>query len=206
VAIVLSAQHSLEDNWALYTLARTYLGTNKFFVTGKPLGEGDDVLLSEDRNPNTAGILKLCEGTPPRGLGELLKSADEFDSVIALGGHVEVDPKELGQALKGKKVVVIASHEGPLTKLAKVALPACSWAEVDATFVNKKGRVQSSERALHPRGSAEPGWKLVGKLGRALGFATSFRKLSELRRAMTGGDPPSEGTRELPKGPEVTAS
>ncbi|MBK6514198.1 MAG: (2Fe-2S)-binding protein [Polyangiaceae bacterium] len=191
VAVILSAQHSLEDNWALFTLAKTYLGVERFFVTGKPLGKGDEVLLSEDRNPNTAGVLKLCEGNPPRALGDLLKMADEFDTVLALGGHVEVDAKELGQALKGKKVVVVSSHVGPLSKLAKVALPACSWAETDATFVNKKGRVQSSERALHPRGSATPGWQLIGKLGRALGFATSWRKLSEVRKAMTGGEPAS---------------
>ncbi len=203
VAIVLSAQHSLEDNWALFTLARTYLGTDRFFVTGKPLGEGDDVLLSEDRNPNTAGVLKLCEGTPPRPLGDLLKMADQFDSVIALGSHVEVDPKELGAALKGKKVVVIAAHEGPLSKLAKVALPACSWAEVDATYVNKKGRVQTSERALAARGSALPGWQLVGKLGRALGFATSWRKLSELRKAMAGGDAALPSSPESAKGTEA---
>ena len=188
VAIVLSAQHSLEDNWALYTLAKAYLGVTRFYVTGRPLGQGDDILMSEDKNPNTAGVLRLCEGTPPRPLADLLKVADEIDAVVALGGEIEIDAKELG-VLKSKKVVTISSHVGPLSRIAKIALPACSWAEVDGSYVNKQGRVQTSERALVARGSALPGWLLIGKLGRALGFATNWKRLSELRRAMVGDGP-----------------
>lgn len=188
VAVVLSAQHNLEDNWALYTLAKSYLGVTRFFMTGKPLGKGDDILMSEDKNPNTTGVVKLCEGTPPRPLADLLKSADEYDAVLALGSDIELDAKELAP-LKNKKMVTVASHVGPLSRVAKVALPACSWAEVDGTYANKSGRVQSSERALFARGLALPGWLLVAKLGRALGFATNWKKLSELRRAMVGDAP-----------------
>jgi hypothetical protein len=36
------------------------------------------------------------------------------------------------------------------------------------------------------RGSALPGWLLVAKLGRALGYAVPWKKLSEVRRAMAG--------------------
>ncbi len=189
VAVVLSAQHSLEDNWALHTLARTYLGVEAFFMTGKPLGEADGVLMSEDRNPNTAGVMKLCEGTPPRPLAALVAAADQFDWVLALGADVEVAPSELA-ALKGKKIVTIAAQTGPLASLAKVALPACNWAEADGTFVNKQGRAQQSGRALTPAGSALPAWLLIGRLGRALGYATSWKKLSELRRAMAGETAP----------------
>ncbi|MFO0553495.1 MAG: 2Fe-2S iron-sulfur cluster-binding protein [Polyangiaceae bacterium] len=186
VAVILSAQHSLEDNWALYTLARTFVGTTRFYVTGLPLGRGDNILMNEDKNPNTAGVMKLCEGTSPRPLGDLLRSTDGIDYILALGGEVEVDAAEISAALRSKKLVTIATHRGPLTQLAKVALPACSWAEVEGTYVNKDGRVQVSERALFPRGSAAPGWQLIGRLGKALGFATSWKKLSEVRRAMSG--------------------
>ena len=195
VAIVLSAQHSLEDNWALYTLGKTYLGVDTFYVTGKPLGEADGVLMSADRNPNTAGVMKLCEGSAPRPLGDLLNllknGADKIEYVIALGSHVEVDAAELA-ALKGKRVVTVAAWTGPLEAAAKVALPACSWAEADGTFVNKQGMAQPSERALVARGSALPGWLLVARLGRALGYATPWKKLSELRRAMAGADAPPQ--------------
>ena len=63
VAIVLSAQHSLEDNFALVTLAKTYLGANNFFITGKRLGKADDILMSADKNPNTTGVVQLLAAT-----------------------------------------------------------------------------------------------------------------------------------------------
>jgi NADH-quinone oxidoreductase subunit G len=191
VAVVLSAQHSLEDNWALYTLGKTFLGVDRFFVTGKPLGRGDDILMSADKNPNTAGVMKLCDATPPRPLQDLLQNEQQYDFVIALGGHVEVEPSDLKTALRGKKVLTIATHLGPLTEASKVVLPAAAWAEVDSTWVNKQGRVQTSERALVATGDAEPGWLLVAKVGKALGLATNWRKLSEVRRAMMGA-PPAE--------------
>ena len=56
IAVVLSAQHSSEDNFALCTLAKTYLGVGDFFVSGKQLGKGDSILMSEDKNPNTRGV------------------------------------------------------------------------------------------------------------------------------------------------------
>src|SRR5215471_2735532 len=36
VAVVLSAQHSNEDNFAMVTLAKTYLGAGDFYVSGRP--------------------------------------------------------------------------------------------------------------------------------------------------------------------------
>jgi NADH-quinone oxidoreductase subunit G len=195
VAIVLSAQHSTEDNFALYTLGRTYIGAADFFVSGKPLGPGDDVLLSEDRNPNTRGVMRIGEGGEgaarlPRPIAELLDgiATGKYLYVIALGADLEVEPGEAQKALSRLKgVVTIAAHEGPLVKAAHVALPACSWAEVEGTYVNKKGIVQRSERALRPRGDARPAWDLVAELGRKLGYATGWKTLGELRRAMPPG-------------------
>ncbi len=100
IAIVLSAQHSLEDNFALLTLARTYAGATAFFMSGKPLGRHDDILMSADKNPNTTGVMKLLAagnegGGAPKPLSALLAAADDFDCVIALGAEVEVSSDEL---------------------------------------------------------------------------------------------------------------
>jgi NADH-quinone oxidoreductase subunit G len=81
--------------------------------------------------------------------------------------------------------VTIAAHQGPMPEVSHVVLPACAWAETDGTYVNRDGLAQASERALRPRGESQPGWLLVAKLGKALGFAMSWKKLSEVRRAMT---------------------
>jgi NADH-quinone oxidoreductase subunit G len=121
----------------------------------------------------------------------------------------------------------MAAHEGPLAHAAHVSLPACSWAEVEGTYVNRKGLAQRSERALLPRGDARPAWELVARLGRKLGYATSWKTLAEIRRAMPPGaragvgaaaEPPAgesgapggtlagtEGARPEPKKTEATA-
>jgi NADH-quinone oxidoreductase subunit G len=187
VAIVLSAQHSNEDNFAMVTLAKTYLGAGDFYVSGRPLGRGDDILMSEDKNPNTRGVMQIASTTPPRPIAELLESidADEYHYVIALGSELEVDAAEAHKALsKLKGVVTIAAHDGPLAKAAHIALPACAWAEADGTYVNTHGLAQQSERALRARGDARPGWELVARLGRALGYAMDWKKLSDVHRAM----------------------
>src|SRR5262245_11313789 len=187
IAIVLSAQHSNEDNFALYTLAKPYLGARDFFVSGRKLGQGDDILMSEDKNANTRGVMQIAEGSPPRPFAELMEAAlaNKYAYVIALGSELEVDAADAQAALsKLKGVVTIAAHDGPLAKAAHITLPACSWAEVDGTYVNRQGIAQRSERALRARGDALPGWELVGRLGRALGYATTFHKLADVRRAM----------------------
>ncbi len=76
VAVVLSAQHSNEDNFAMVTLAKTYLGAGDFYVSGRPLGRGDDILMSDDKNPNTRGVMQIASTTPPRPIAELLDAID----------------------------------------------------------------------------------------------------------------------------------
>lgn len=201
VAVVLSAQHSSEDNFALFTLAKTYLGATDFFVSGKPLGRGDEILMSEDKNPNTRGVMHVAGSAPPRPFAELLEGveAGRYSYVVALGADLEVDAAKAQSALSRLRgVVTIAAHNGPLVKAAHIALPASAWAEVDGTYENKKGIAQKSERALRARGDARPGWELVGRLGRALGYAVDWRKLGDVHRAMTAAGVRAEGDKGKP--------
>ncbi len=212
VAIVLSATHSNEDNFALLTLAQTFIGAKDLYVSGKPLGEGDDILMSADKNSNTRGVMALAGAAAPKPFADLIKAihAGKYAYVIALGAELEVDAQEAKNALaKLKGVVTIAAHEGPLVSASHIALPACAWAETDGTYVNRQGIAQRSERALLPRGEARPGWELVARLGRTLGYAMDWRTLSEVRRALspdegTGG-PRDAGERALAAKPEVSA-
>ncbi|UQA61720.1 molybdopterin-dependent oxidoreductase [Polyangium aurulentum] len=212
VAIVLSATHSNEDNFALLTLAKTFIGAKDLYVSGKPLGQGDDILMSADKNSNTRGVMALAGASSPKPFAELIDAihAGKYAYVIALGAELEVDAQEAKNALsKLKGVVTIAAHEGPLVSAAHIALPACTWAETDGTYVNRQGIAQRSERALLPRGEARPGWELVARLGRALGYAMSWKTLAEVRRALspdeTTGVPRDAAERALVQKPEVSA-
>jgi NADH-quinone oxidoreductase subunit G len=197
VAIVLSAQHSNEDNFALLELARTFIGTAGLFVSGKPKGKRDDILMHEDKNPNTTGVLKLAPAARP--FEQLLEwlLLGKYTHLIALGADLPGSPELLEAPLKKlAALVTVASHEGPLTRLANVTLPACTWAEAEGTYVNSRGMAQKSERAIDPKGESRPAWELVARLGQALGYATEWKKLPEVRRAME----PEPSKQSLPAG------
>jgi NADH-quinone oxidoreductase subunit G len=185
IAVVLSAQHSNEDNFALLELATTFVGTKGVFFSGKPKGKRDDILIHEDKNPNTAGVKKLASGARP--FDQLLEGvlAGTYTHVLALGADLP-GPAELLEAPLGKLagLVVIASHDGPLVRRSHVALPACTWAEAEGTYVNSRGMAQKSELAVDPRGGARPAWEIVGWVGQRLGYSTSWKKLKDVRRAM----------------------
>ncbi|MEZ4224886.1 MAG: 2Fe-2S iron-sulfur cluster-binding protein [Polyangiaceae bacterium] len=185
IAVVLSAEHSNEDNFALLSLARDYLGTGHLFVSGKPSGEGDDVLRNRDKNPNSAGVTALCTSTPPLSMPVLVKSLEEgrITHVLSLGSAIP-EPDKAAVLSKAKAWIAFASHQGPVASAASVLLPASSWAESDGTFVNAKGLAQESERAILPQGDSLPAWKLVSELAKALGHQLRFSKLRDVRRAM----------------------
>jgi NADH-quinone oxidoreductase subunit G len=185
IAIVLSAQHSNEDNYALVTLAKTYLGSGELFLTGKPSGKGDDILQNTDKNPNRQGAMQIASTTTPRSFDHLVEGVQSgrFSHVIALGTDVENAAYATGLG-KAKAIVVISPFDGALAKAAHVVLPAAAWTECDGTFVNAKGIAQKSERAVRPRGDAKPAWEWLAAIGRALGYAMTFRNVAELRKAM----------------------
>ncbi|MBI5532320.1 MAG: (2Fe-2S)-binding protein [Deltaproteobacteria bacterium] len=186
-AVVLSAQHSNEDNFALVTLARTHLGLGDFFLSGKPVGECDDILRHPDKNPNTAGATDVTTTTPPRPFDQLLEGIEKgrITHVLAIGSAVPVDADEAGKLLKKLKALIVTGiWDGPLTQAASLLLPACSWAETDGTYVNSKGIAQRSMRALQPLGDARPGWEILARIAAQLGHPMNWTRLSDVHRAM----------------------
>lgn len=184
VAVVLSAQHSNEDNFALLTVARDVVGSGNVFLGGKPDGQGDTILRHPDKNPNTRGATALCTTAPPRSMKDLAAalSTGKYSVVLALGSETrELEP---GTSLPGTWVV-LATHVGPLTQRASVVLPASSWAESDGTYVNAKGLAQESEQAVGPAGDSRPAWKLAAALSVRLGRDLGWRKLADVRRSMS---------------------
>ncbi len=185
IAILLSEEHSSEDNIALLELGRSHLGTADVFVTGRPRGAGDSVLKNEDKNPNRLGVRRLAPQA--RSLAELIAGiqAGTFRVVFALGSAATDAAAWLelfaGRAAAPAALVTLASHEGPLVQTAAVALPVCAWAEAEGTYVNARGLAQVSERALEARGDARPAWQTIGRIGEALGYATAWRKLAQIR-------------------------
>jgi NADH-quinone oxidoreductase subunit G len=186
VAIVLSAQHSLEDNWALRELGATLMGSTHLYWSGNADGYADDILIHRDKNPNTAGVKQLAPTAKPYAALVEDAKASRITHVIALGGAAPADGKLPGDP----KVVTVAAHEGPLAKHAAVLLPATSWAEHSGTYVNSRGMRQVSEQALQPLGASKPAWKQLADLATALGYEPSWNKLKQIRLQLVGSAAP----------------
>lgn len=184
-AVLLSAEHSSEDNLAVFELGKA-LGINKFFVSGRPPGEGDDILRSADKNSNRAGAMLVAGGSNV-GDSEALRAAieaGEITQLVALGSQVESEG--LAAALKRlASLVALSTHEGPIAAAAKVLLPASSWAEATGTYVNISGLAQVSEKAITPKGDSLPGWKLAVALAEATGKSLPFKKGKDVKAAVS---------------------
>lgn len=182
IAVVLSPNHSQEDNWALFELGAKFMGASKVYMSGRADGFKDDILIHQDKNSNRAGVLRIAKDA--RSWAEFKSAVDSgaVTHVLALGG-------ETPDAFAHDKVrrVVIAAHEGPMTEGADILLPATSWAEAAGTFVNAKNMAQVAERALQPMGESRPAWEVIAKLGQVLGYETTWAKLKEVQSNLQVG-------------------
>ncbi len=197
IAFVLSAQHSLEDNWALRELARL-AGSKTIYVTGAGPGYKDDILIDEDKNPNTAGVVELVPTLRP--FPQLIEDIRQgkVAHVIALGGVTpRNDPEDATALGMVSALVTVASHEGALTEAAHITLPATSWAEASGTYVNRQNLRQLSDKAIEPQGSSKPAWEQLRAIAIALGLEPTWTKLKDVRsNLMAAAAAPSQPTLE----------
>jgi NADH-quinone oxidoreductase subunit G len=186
IAVLLSAQHSLEDNWAVRELSRL-LGGATVYAAGAGKGYADDILIDADKNSNTKGVSELAPDA--KTYAQLLDDmrSSRVSHVIALGGVTPRNEPEDATALGMLgTLIVIASHEGALTDAAHVVLPATSWAEHNGTYVNRQGIHQVAEKGPLPQGASKPAWDLARLLGTALGLEVTWTKLKDVRNLLVG--------------------
>jgi NADH-quinone oxidoreductase subunit G len=188
VAVVLSALHSTEDNWALAKLAKEALGATRLYLAARPGWDGDRILRHEDANPNRAGAVEAARAfgfDAPTGTAALLAEvqAGGVGAVLALGQVAEQDAAGLGPLSK-VPTVVLAANEGPLTAVASVLVPVAAHAEMGGTFTNAKGMAQQWKRAIAPPPGVAPAWEAIADIASRMGISLGVKKLDDVRRAL----------------------
>jgi len=165
IAIVASARQTNEELWLISKL-KAKLGAVSDSVPRT--GEGDKLLVSADKNPNSNGAQLTGMAANPMGTN-LPKIAEGIQSgkiktLIVFGE--DVTRRGIGAALLGKLEMLIVSDILPnvTTKLAHYLLPGCAHAEKRGTFTNTKGRVQKFMKAVEPPGDARSEWEFLREL------------------------------------------
>ncbi len=170
VGFVLGTRASLEANWALLQMVKANCADAKvFWVSGADQGaiaKADNFLMDADKNPNTAGVKMLAAWAGNVGDAAALQSADlgllvvlEDDVVTRMGGAITAP------------IAYFGWEENPTAAKAAVVIPVAHTVEMDATYVNRQGRVQRARRATNPLGESVPAYQALDKLGAALGRA-----------------------------------
>ncbi|SDG68776.1 NADH-quinone oxidoreductase subunit NuoG [Pelagibacterium luteolum] len=120
---------------------------------------------------DTAGMVKAA------GAGKL-------DVLFVLGAD-EIDMAGLG----GTKVIYIGTHGDAGAHRADIILPAATYTEKSATYVNTEGRVQMTTRAVFAPGEAKEDWAILRALSAVLGHTLPFDSLNALRAKLYGDFP-----------------
>jgi len=105
--------------------------------------------------------------------------AGELDLLFLLGAD-EIDLSRLGDTV----VVYIGTHGDNGAHRADIILPAATYTEKTATYVNTEGRVQMTARAVFPPGEAKEDWAIIRALSAVVGHTLPFNSLAQLRAAL----------------------
>ena len=167
LAIVGSAHASVEEQRSLAHLAKQK-GAKVYIPAHR--GEGDSLLVSEDRSPNFRGA--LVTGLTTRAADADLKAlaadieAGKVKSVLI----VREDVTAFGlpaSTLAKVRCVVLATHHDVTTAAAEIVLPALSVFERSGTFVNCQFRLQAFAQAVPGPAGVLPDLLVLAKLAGA---------------------------------------
>jgi NADH-quinone oxidoreductase subunit G len=156
---IVSARLTNEECWLGRRLLRGAAGSPNLDVVPRE-HEGDNFLLTEDRNPNTTGARAAGISPEEDGFGlDGLKASVEAGQVKALvivGDEFDERAEDLALLEKIPFVAVIGSHDNETTKRAHAVLPGATWAEKGGTVTNLNGRVQKLQPLVRLPGQAKP--------------------------------------------------
>lgn len=153
IAFVGSAFATCEDNFVLAKLAKQLGVHNLDFANHIVPGDQDDILIREDKTPNSLGAKLVGVKSSNNGLNldAILNSIREgkIKALYIIEDDLASLNEEWEQAFgKLDLLIVNATNQNRTTALADVLFGASTYAEKHGTFVNLEGRVQRIRPAV----------------------------------------------------------
>ena len=196
IAVIASGKMTNEELFLAAQLTKALGATRHDIVPHTDAG--DDLLLSADRNPNTAGakLLGVSASTPGANLPAIAEGirSGAIKALVMLGedatqaGITEADLEKLSV------IVTTGILPNATTAAASHVLPGVGFAEKRGSMINKSGRLQRLNRAIQPPGLARDDWEILTALTEAvtessLGLST----IEDVVKAMTAATPSLAG-------------
>jgi len=194
IVMLASGRMTNEELWLTGRLAKL-LGVTLIGIATRT-GPGDDILLSEDRNPNTNGARLL--GIASQGGTNLQRLKDAIGSgqikaLISLGEnplHCGITGESL-ERLPVYIVMDILSNEA--TRYASIVLPSLGFAEKRGSMINRKGRLQRLNRAVRGPGLARDDWEILRDLIQGISGGNGIYTIEDVFRQMSEATPELAG-------------
>ena len=194
IAIIASGRMTNEELWLAAQLARSL--AVQFVDIVPRRGPGDDILLSEDRNPNTNGaqLLGLTNqpGTNLPAISKALTSG-QIKALVCLGENPIEAGISTAQLSKLSACLLMNILENEATEYATALLPAAAFAEKRGSMINGKGRLQRLNRAVRPPGQARDDWEILRDLNQALTGSNGIYTIEDVFRQMSDSVPAFQG-------------
>jgi NADH-quinone oxidoreductase subunit G len=162
IGVSLSAHCTNEEAAAAFAFGAR-IGAEKYFLTARPDGEGDDFLLRPDKNPNRRGVQLAAKAA-----GVTLH--DGVEGIKALVAF-RTDGLLLEKPLE--VFIAIAQNQGIE---GQVTLPCQSVYEQHGSMINYYGRLQRTWPGVPAeRGESAPAWSWAERILAGLGIAGAPR-------------------------------
>jgi NADH-quinone oxidoreductase subunit G len=190
IAIIASGRMTNEELWLTLQLASA-LDLHLIDIVPRR-GPGDDILLSEDRNPNTNGARLLGMTSQPGAklpaIADAVKSG-RVKALIALGENPERSGISAEQLETLSAFIVMDILSNAATEYATVVLPSFAFAEKRGSMINGEGRLQRLNRAVRAPGQARDDWEILRDLIQACSGQNSIYSIEDVFRQMAEAVP-----------------
>jgi NADH-quinone oxidoreductase subunit G len=186
IAVIASGRMTNEELWLTRKIGE-FLGVSYIDIVPR-FGEGDDILLSRIRNPNTIGarLILGLDDKPGANLPSIAKGIEsgQIRALLILGENPTkfgISPDQLAD-LSAFVVMDILSNDA--TEWASVVLPASGFAEKRGSMINGDGRLQRLNRAVRPPGNARDDWEILRDVLQSLGDSNGLYSIEDVFRQM----------------------
>jgi len=191
IAIIASGRMTNEELWLTRKIA-DLLGVRYIDIVPR-FSEGDDILLSEDRNPNKSGaqLILGLDSEPGANLSAIATGvkSGEIRALLALGEN----PIKLGisaeQLTNMPAFVAMDILSNAANEHATVLMPVSGFAEKRGSMINGEGRLQRLNRAVRAPGNARDDWEILRDLLQALGGSNGIYTIEDVFRQMSAEIP-----------------